>query len=83
MVMEDLDIGPRPATLPPKEEIVGVTVQDTEVVLNRSTNLPCSVLEKLLMALGKVDLGLVPALLPPIIQVIMVFHLFFIATLIT
>ena len=31
------------------------------------------------MALGEMDLGIVPALLPPIIQLIMVDHLVFIA----
>ena len=39
--MRELDIGPRPATLPPKEDIGGVMVQDVEVVLNRSTTLTC------------------------------------------
>ena len=49
MVMRELDIGPRPANIPPKEDIVGVTVQDIEVDLMRSTTLTCSMLEKLLM----------------------------------
>ena len=40
-------------------------------------------LDKLLMALGEVDLGLVPALIPPIIQEIMVYHLVFIVMFIT
>ena len=83
MVMEDLDIGPIPTTLPPKKEIVGVTVQDMEVGLIRSTTLTCSVLENLLMALVEVDLGLVQALLPSIIQAIRVYHLVFIVMLIT
>ena len=33
VVMGELDIGPRPATLTTKEEIVGVMVQDIEVGL--------------------------------------------------
>ena len=49
MVMGGLDIGSIPATIPPKEDIVGVTVQDIEVDLMRSTTLTCSMLEKLLM----------------------------------
>ena len=40
-------------------------------------------LYKVLMELGGVDLGLGPALLPPIIQVIMVGHLIFIVMVIT
>ena len=35
------------------------------------------------MASGEVDLGLRPALLPPIIQVIMSYHLIFIVVVIT
>ena len=34
-------------------------------------------MDKMLMELGEVDLGLGPALLPPIIQVIMVYHLIY------
>ena len=65
-----MDIGPIPATLSPKEEIVGVMVKDVEVVLNISTTIHCSMLDKVLMVLVEVDLGLGPALLHPIIQVI-------------
>ena len=52
MVMGELDIGTRPANLPPQEYIVGVKVQDIEVGLNISTTPPCSILEKVFMALG-------------------------------
>ena len=52
MVMGELDMVPRQATILPKEDIVGVTLQDMEVGLMRSTNLPCSMLEKVLMTLG-------------------------------
>ena len=41
VVMRYLDIGSRPATLPPKEDIVGVVVQDVEVGLKISDILPC------------------------------------------
>ena len=50
----------------------GVIVKDMKVVLNRSTNHNFSMLEKVLMALGEVDISLGPALLPSIIQVTMV-----------
>ena len=49
MVMADLDSGPIPDTLLHKDDTVGLKVQDMEVVLNRSTTIPCSMLEKLLM----------------------------------
>ena len=78
MEMGELDIGPRPYTLLPKEEIVGVILQGMEVGLNRSNTLPCSMLDNVLMELGEVDLGLVPAHLFLIIWVIMVDHLIFI-----
>ena len=35
--MGDLDIGTRPATIPPKEDIVGVMDQDMEVIMNIET----------------------------------------------
>ena len=60
VVMGELDIGPIPGTLPTKEEIVGVKVKDMEVGLKRSTTLPCSMLEKVYMALVEMDLGLGP-----------------------
>ena len=44
MLMVVLDIGPIPATINTKEDIVGVTAQDTEVGLKRSTTLTCSML---------------------------------------
>ena len=75
MLMGELNIGSRPATLNPKYEIVGVTVQDMEVCLKISTTHPCSMLYKLLMEFVEVDLGLGTTLLPPIIQVIMVDHM--------
>ena len=52
-------------------------MQGKEVGLKRSTTIPCSMLWKQLMALGEADLGLISALLPPIIQVIMIDHLIF------
>ena len=82
MGMGELDIGPILATLPPKEYIVGLMVQDVEVVMKRSTTLPCSMLDEVLMAVGEGDLGLLPSLLPPIIQVILVDHQVFIVMVI-
>ena len=41
MVIGDLDIGPRPVTFTPEEELVGVKVQGMKVGLYISTNLPC------------------------------------------
>ena len=55
----------------------------TEVGMNKSTTRPCSMFYKILMALGEVDIGLGPALLPPIIQVIMVDCMVFIVMVIT
>ena len=75
--MGGLDMGPISANIPPKWGIVEVTVKNIEVGLNRSTNLPCSMLDKLLMLLREVDVDLGPALLPPIIQVIMVDNMIF------
>ena len=60
-----------------------MTVQYNEVVLKISITIPCSMLEKLLMALGEVDIYLGPSLIPRIIQVIMVDHLIFIVMVIT
>ena len=39
MVMVELDIGPRPSTLPPKEEILGVMVKYVEVFLKISSTM--------------------------------------------
>ena len=47
-----------------------------EVDLQISINRPCSMLEKVLMTLVEVDLGLGPAVLRPVIQVIAVYHIF-------
>ena len=70
VVMGYLDIGPRPATLPTKDEIVGVMVQDVEVGLNRSATFNCSIMDKVWTVMGEVDIVLRPALITPIIQVI-------------
>ena len=67
MVVGELDIGPRPASFYPEEEKVGVTVKYKRVVLKIPTTLLCSMLEKQLMEFVVVDLGLRPALLPPLI----------------
>ena len=39
VVIGEWDIGPRPANIPPKEEILGVMVQDMKVGLKISTTL--------------------------------------------
>ena len=44
MVMGELDIGLKPDTIHPKDDIVGVVVQDTEVDTKRSTSIHCSML---------------------------------------
>ena len=82
VVMEELDIGTRLATLPLitqvnmvdfsvyinlKEEIVGMMVQDMELGIKIPANLHFKMLEKVLMVMGKVYIGLRPALIPPII----------------
>ena len=83
MLMGELDICNRPETITLEDEIVGVKVHYTEVGMNISTIIPCSMLEKVLMTLGEVDLGFGPSILPPIIHVIMVDHLVFIVIEIT
>ena len=52
MVMREFYIGPTTSTFHPKEEILGVMVQDVEVDMKISTTLPCSMLEKALMSMG-------------------------------
>ena len=72
--MVELDISYIPDTLTKKEEILGVKLQGKEVGLKRSTILTASIFRIVLMALVEVDLGIVQAVLPTIIQVIMVYH---------
>ena len=79
----DLDIGPRPATIPPEDNIVGLTVQDMEKGLKRSTTIPCSILEKVLMELGEVDIGIGATFPHPKIQLIMETYLVLIVMMIT
>ena len=83
MVMGELDIGPRSASITNKEEIVVVMMQYMKVGLKRSSTCPFSMSDKVLIVLGEVYLGIRPALLPPIIQVIMVYQLVFIVMVIT
>ena len=83
MVMGELDIGKRLVTLPSKEDILGVTVQDMHIGMKRSTTVPCSMFDKLLMVLGEVYLCLRSTTLSTIIQVIMVDHMDFIVMVIT
>ena len=57
-----------------KEKIVGVMVQDVEVGTNRSATLIFTIMEKMLMVMEEVDLSFIPAPLPPIIRVFLVYH---------
>ena len=57
--------------------------QDMGVCLKISTISPCSMLDKVLIELGEVYIGIRPTLIPPIIQMIMVDHLIFIVMAIT
>ena len=82
VVIGGFNVGPRPATITTKKEMVGVMVQEVEVGLKILSTLSCSMLEKVFMALVEVDLGLVPALLSPIIQLILIDHKVFIVTVI-
>ena len=58
-------------------------VKYMEVGLKRSTACPCSILDKVLVALVEVDIGIGPSFIPPIIQVIMLDNLVFIVLVIT
>ena len=49
-------------------------VQDLEVGLKIAYTLSCSMLEKVLMVMGEVDICFRPSLIPPIIQEILVDH---------
>ena len=55
-----------------KEVIVGVIVKYMEVGLKRSADTPFTMMDKLLMVMGEMDLGLRPDPLTPIIQVCLV-----------
>ena len=94
LAMGEVDIGPRPATIPPithvnmidcciylvllamwmivsmkiKEVIVGLMVQDLELGFKISDTLPFTIMEKVLMVMGEVDLGIRPSPIPTIIQ---------------
>ena len=57
-------------------------VKYMEVDLKISTTCPFSMLDNFLMSLVEVDPGLGPALLLPIIQVIMLYHMVFIVMVI-
>ena len=72
--MGEFDIDTRPATLPTKDEAVGVMVQYMELGLKISTTITFSIQETVLMEIGEVGLGIKPVLIPPIIQVILVYY---------
>ena len=58
-------------------------VKDVEVCLNRSSTLPFTILYKVLMVMGEVDICLRPPLILTIIQVILVDHWDFIVIVMT
>ena len=49
-------------------------VQDVEISINISATLTFTMLEKVFMVMGEVDISLRPAFIFPIIQVILVDH---------
>ena len=55
-----------------KDVIVGVMVKDVEVSLKRSATVPFTMMDKVLMMMGEVDLCLRPPPIRPIIQVCLV-----------
>ena len=81
--MGELNIATRPSTLPIKMDIVGLMVQDVDVGVKISTAIPCLMLEKVLMSIVVLDLGLRPSLLLPTIQLILVDHQVFIVMVMT
>ena len=54
-----------------KEVMVGFTMEDMEVDINKSATINFTTTEKVLMVMGEVDIGLRPAPFPPIIKVIL------------
>ena len=57
-----------------KEVILGLMVQNLGVGIKISVTFSFTMMEKVLMLMGEVDLGLRPSSLPPIIQVYFVDH---------
>ena len=66
-----------------KDVTVGVLVQDLEVGLKISTFLYFKITEKVLIVIGGVDIGLKPAPVPTIIQVVLVDNWGFIVMVMT
>ena len=58
-------------------------MQDSELGLKRPTTPICSMLEKVLIIMGEVDLCIIPALLPTMIWVVLVDHNIFIVMVMT
>ena len=61
-----------------KEVIVEVMVQDVEVGFRILATLPFTIMDKVLVVMVKVGIGIIPDPLPHIIQVILVDHCSFI-----
>ena len=51
--------------IPMQEVILGVMTEDVEVVLNKSSTLTYKMMDKVLVVMGEVDIGLIPAPRPP------------------
>ena len=66
-----------------KEVIVGGMMQDVKVGIKRSSTIPLTIMDKVLLVMVEVELGSRQALLPPIIQVILVDHWIFIVMFMT
>ena len=58
--------------MPMKHVILGVVMEDVELGHNRPSTINFTIVEKVLMVMGKVYIGLIPAPFPPIIQTILV-----------
>ena len=66
-----------------KEVIVGLMVKDVKVGIKRSATIPLTMMDKVLLVMGEVNIGIRQALLSPIIQVILVDHWIFIVMFMT
>ena len=50
-----------------KEVVVVVMMEDVYLGLKRSATIPFTIVDKLLMVMGEVDIGIIPSPIPPII----------------
>ena len=84
MVMGEMDISLRPDDIPTihpfqklcmdmKEAIVVAMMEEVDIGLKIPATILLTTAEKLLMVMGEVDIGLIPATPPPIIQLGLVY----------